>query len=183
MSLATSDFSHWLSRTSLSAKYGLCAASILLAWLLYHIGQSFLAWALKLQRTVSWRRFLQFPVPNIMHHLDLASYIHCLVLAALLASNAVALFFAAQSFAEIQKRAGSLAVIYLFPLFAGPSFSQISSISHVSRDVLAWFHRWVGRICLAHCILHGTVMVKIARQSEPLSGPLLAAFGVCISFP
>jgi hypothetical protein len=170
--------SHWLSGVSLPGKYGLCAALVLFAWLFYHIGRDCLAWSLNLQRAVSWRRFLQSPVPSILHRLDILSYVQCLLLAALLTSNVVVLVFAAQSFAEVQKRAGSMAVIYLVPLFAGPTFSQASSLCRLSRDSLAWVHRWVGRACLVHCILHGTMIVELAHLSTPLSGPLLAAFGV-----
>jgi hypothetical protein len=172
--------SHWLSGVSLPGKYGLCAALILFACVFYHIGRDCLAWSLKLQRAVSWRRFLQSPVPSILYRLDILSYVHCLLLAALWTSNVVVLVFAAQSFAEVQKRAGSMAVIYLFPLFAGPTFSQTSSLSRLSRDTLAWVHRWVGRVCLVHCLLHGTMIVELARRSAPLSGPLLAAFGVIL---
>lgn len=171
---------HWLSRVSLPGKYGLCVALILLACLLYRIGRDCLAWSLKLQRAVSWRRFLQSPVPSILYRLDILSYVHCLLLTGLLASNVVVLVFAAHSFAEVQKRAGSMAVIYLFPLFAGPTFSQISSLCRLSRDTLAWVHRWVGRVCLVHCALHGTMIVELAQRSTPLSGPLLTAFGVII---
>jgi hypothetical protein len=170
--------SHWLSGVSLPGKYGLCAALVLFAWLFYHIGRDFLAWSLNLQRAVSWRRFLQSPVPSILHRLDIPSYVQCLLLAALLTSNVVVLVFAAQSFAEVQKRAGSMAVIYIVPLFAGPTFSQASSLCRLSRDSLAWVHRWVGRACLVHCLLHGTMIVELAHLSTPLSGPLLAAFGV-----
>ncbi|CEJ58365.1 hypothetical protein PMG11_07023 [Penicillium brasilianum] len=174
--------SHWLSGVSLPGKYGLCAALILLACVSYHIGRDCLAWSLKLQRAVSWRRFLQSPVPSILYYLDILSYIKCLLLVALLTSNVVVLVFAAQSFTEVQRRAGSMAVIYLFPLFASPTFSQTSSLCRLSRDTLAWAHRWVGRVCLIHCVLHGTIILELTRQYAPLSGPLVAAFRAAVSF-
>lgn len=172
--------SHWLSGVSLPGKYGLCAALILFAYVFYYIGRDCLAWSLKLHRAVSWRRFLRSPVLSILYRLDILSYVYCLLLVALWTSNVVVLVFAAQSFAEVQKRAGLMAVIYLFPLFAGPIFSQISSLGRLSRDTLAWVHRWVGRVCLVHCLLHGTMIVELARRSALLSGPLLAAFGVIL---
>lgn len=173
-------FSEWLAGVSLPGKYGLIAALILCAYLFNHIGRGCLTWSLKLQRAVAWRRLLQSRVPNILHRLDVLSYAHCVLLAVLLASNIVVLVFTARSFAEIQKRAGAMAVISLFPLFAGPTFSQTSSLCHLSRDTLAWAHRWVGRICLVHCLIHSTVIVGIVRRSASLSGPQLAAFGVIL---
>jgi hypothetical protein len=122
-------FSEWLAGVSLPGKYGLIAALILCAYLFNHIGRGCLTWSLKLQRAVAWRRLLQSRVPNILHRLDVLSYAHCVLLAVLLASNIIVLVFAARSVAEIQKRAGAMAVISLFPLFAGPTFSQTSSLS------------------------------------------------------
>lgn len=172
---AASAFSHWLTKVPLPGKYGLCASLLILAWLSFHAGRDLLAWALKLQQTVSWRRVILSRVPRTLRSLDLPSYPHCFVLAALLASNLIVLLFLTQSWAEIQRRAGALAIIYLLPLLVGPSFSQTSSLFHIDRDTLAWIHRWVGRICVIHCLLHGTTVGTIVQQNTALTGDILAA--------
>jgi hypothetical protein len=33
----------------------------------------------------------------------------------------------------------------------------------MDRQMLAWFHRWVGRICVLHSLLHCSLLVTVAR--------------------
>ncbi|KAI2732829.1 hypothetical protein DTO013E5_10246 [Penicillium roqueforti] len=91
----------------------------------------------------------------------------------MLAANIFGLRFRTQSWTQAQKRAGSLAVINLIPLCSGVSFGLPADLLHVDRQMLAWFHRWVGRICVLHSILHGSLLVSIARTTT-LASPRYA---------
>lgn len=80
------------------------------------------------------------------------------VLAALLIANITAVSVHVRSWAEVQKRAGCLAVTHLVPLCSGFSFSLPAHVYRVERSTLQWAHRWLGRICALHCLLHGSVV-------------------------
>lgn len=175
---AVSAFSHWIAGIPIPGKYGICVALLILAWVLFHAGRGFLAWALRLQQTVSWKKVILSQVPKTLRSLDLPSYSHCFVLAVILASNLTVLLFSTQSWAEVQRRAGALAIIYLLPLLAGPSFSQTSSILKIDRNTLAWIHRWVGRMCVVHCLLHGTTVEMTVQQNRAMTGAIWVACGV-----
>lgn len=88
--------------------------------------------------------------------------------------NIVALSLATQSWREAQKRAGALAVFYLLPLCTGFTFGLVADIFHMNRHTMAWLHRWLGRICVFHCLLHGTVVINLYRVSSLASATNVA---------
>ncbi|KAF3004643.1 hypothetical protein E8E15_000933 [Penicillium rubens] len=111
----------------------------------------------------SWRRLAFVHLPKCLHWLDIPNYREALILAVMLAANIVSLRLRAHSWAEAQKRAGSLAVINLVPLCTGISFGLPADLLHVDRQMLAWFHRWIGRICVLHSLFHCSLLVAAAR--------------------
>ncbi|CAG8197248.1 unnamed protein product [Penicillium nalgiovense] len=170
------DLHRWVAETSLPNLYAICAALILAAWLIYWIGRDLWRWAWRRRHGVffhpfqsrirhSWRRFAYVHLPKGMACLDIPKYRQALLLAVMLAANIFGLRFRTQSWTQAQKRAGSLAVINLIPLCSGVSFGLPADLLHVDRQMLAWFHRWVGRICVLHSILHGSLLVSIARTT------------------
>ncbi|KAJ5500673.1 hypothetical protein N7453_009724 [Penicillium expansum] len=112
-----------------------------------------------------WRQFAYVYLPKGMSWLDISQYRQALVLAVMLAANIVGLRLRTHSWREAQKRAGSLAVINLIPLCTGMSFGLPADLLHVDRHMLAWFHRWVGRICVLHSLLHCSLLVSVARTT------------------
>ncbi|KAJ6038448.1 hypothetical protein N7460_008219 [Penicillium canescens] len=56
-----------------------------------------------------------------------------------------------------------MAVINIVPLCTGISFGFSADLLHVDRQMLAWFHRWVGRICVLLSVLHCSLLVTVTR--------------------
>ncbi|KAJ5775847.1 uncharacterized protein N7511_000858 [Penicillium nucicola] len=114
-------------------------------------------------------------------------YRQALALAVMLAGNIVGLRLRAHSWVEVQKRAGSMAVINLVPLCTGISFGLPADLLHVDRQMLAWFHRWAGRICAIHSLLHCSLLVTIARTMNLASSqhvvPLVAGCALVLVVP
>ncbi|OQD74704.1 hypothetical protein PENANT_c173G01994 [Penicillium antarcticum] len=168
MSRPVSKFAGWLARASIQDKYGLCGLLVLL------------------QRTVSWRRFFHAPTPGVLQWLDIPSYVQGGMLAALLIANIIAISLHAPTWADVQKRAGCLAVTHFVPLCSGFSFSLPAHVYHVKRGTFQWAHRWLGRICVLHCLLHGSILCTVARNTSlgaPLVIPLLAGCSLISILP
>ncbi|OQE10077.1 hypothetical protein PENFLA_c095G09143 [Penicillium flavigenum] len=122
----------------------------------------------------------------VLQWLDIPSYLQGGVLAALLIANIITISLHAQTWADVQKRAGCLAVTHLVPLCSGFSFSLPAHVYYVERDTFQWAHRWLGRICVLHCLLHGSVLGANARNTSlgaPLAIPLLAGCSLVSILP
>lgn len=87
------------------------------------------------------------------------------MLTILLASNIVVLRLKTPTLAAVQRRAGSLAAVNIIPLCTGMNFGLPASLLCLNRHDLAWFHRWMGRICVLHSILHGSSLLTITKSS------------------
>lgn len=168
-------FRAWFLEVSFPSKYGFCAAVLLSLWLLLCAGRVCTAWIFKLHHMVTWKRLIQSPAPRIMQRLDIDSYLKGFIIAASVTANIIVLAFRTRSWPEAQKRSGALAVIHLLPLCSGLTFSLVSDLCHISRETLSWLHRWIGRICLLHCLLHGTTVINLAQHSAISSTPLALA--------
>jgi hypothetical protein len=83
----------------------------------------------------------------------------------LLTANIIVLTYRAETWAAAQKRAGSLALIHIIPLCSGINFGFPADLLHFDRQDFAWFHRWVGRVCVIHSLLHGSLVVSIVKMS------------------
>ncbi|KAJ5309331.1 serine-proline rich protein, partial [Penicillium atrosanguineum] len=123
----------------------------------------------------SWRRLLQSPVPDILLWLDIPSYIHGLLIAAFLTANILTISLGTRSWKEAQQRAGALAVIHLLPLCTGFTFSISADLCHLHRSTFEWIHRWLGRICAIHCLLHGTAIFRVVSEGMNLNSPAYVA--------
>ncbi|KAJ5642499.1 hypothetical protein N7490_006499 [Penicillium lividum] len=113
----------------------------------------------------AWRSFLYIHLSTVFRHLDIAEFHQALTIAILFTANIVVLTYGAESWTAAQRRAGSLAIIHIIPLCPGINFGFPADLLHLDRQVLAWFHRWIGRICVLHALLHGSLVVSIARIS------------------
>lgn len=94
----------------------------------------------------------------------------------LVIANIIAVSFQVRSRAELQKRAGCLAVTHLIPLCSGFSFSLPAHVYRIKQGPFQWAHRWLGRLCVVHCLLHGSILVTVARNTRlevPLIIPLV----------
>ncbi|KAJ9480136.1 hypothetical protein VN97_g13151 [Penicillium thymicola] len=167
-----SKFAGWLARASVQDIFSLCGLLGLVCWLSYSLGRRYSHLPLRLQHAVSWRRFFQAPTPGLFQWLDIPSYLQGGVLAALVIANIIAVSVHVQSWAEVQKRAGCLAVTHLVPLCSGFSFSLPVHVYRVERGTFQWAHRWLGRICVLHCLLHGSILGTVARNTR-LAAPLV----------
>jgi hypothetical protein len=177
----TSKIHSWFTNISIPDKYGLCLAALLLVWLVYWLGRRYSCWVLRVHRVVSWRRLLQSPVPLILRWFDISSWLQLSVITVLISANIVVVSLSANSFAEVQKRAGSLAVIHLLTLCSGFTFSLPSDICNMDRNTLGWLHRWFGRTCVLHCLIHGSVVVNIARKSAITAASYVVPLIVSVS--
>ncbi|KAJ5253731.1 hypothetical protein N7524_010911 [Penicillium chrysogenum] len=165
MSRPVSKFAEWLARASIQDIFGLCGL-------------------LALQ--VSWRSFFQAPTPGLLQWLDIPSYLQGGVLTVLLIANIIVISLHARTWADVQKRAGCLAVTHLVPLCSGFSFSLPAHVYYVEQDTFYWAHRWLGRICVLHCLLHGSVLGANARNTSlgaPIAIPLLAGCSLVSILP
>ena len=175
MSRPVSKFAEWLARASIHDKFGICGILTLLCWMCYSLGRRFSHLPLRLQQ-VSWRSFFQAPTPGLLQWLDIPSYLQGGVLTVLLIANIIVISLHARTWADVQKRAGCLAVTHLVPLCSGFSFSLPAHVYYVEGDTFYWAHRWLGRICVLHCLLHGSVLGANARNTSlgaPIAIPLL----------
>lgn len=84
----------------------------------------------------------------------------------LVIANIIAVSFQVRSRAELQKRAGCLAVTHLIPLCSGFSFSLPAHVYRIKQGPFQWAHRWLGRLCVVHCLLHGSILVTVARNTR-----------------
>ncbi|KAI2734752.1 hypothetical protein DTO013E5_9723 [Penicillium roqueforti] len=165
MSRPVSKFAEWLARASIQDKFGLCGL-------------------LALQ--ISWRSFFQAPTPGVLQWLDIPSYLQGGVLAVLLIANIITISLHAHTWVDVQKRAGCLAVTHLIPLCSGFSFSLPAHVYYVERVTFQWAHRWLGRLCVLHCLLHGSILGVNARNTSlgaPLAIPLLAGCSLVSILP
>ncbi|OGE46196.1 hypothetical protein PENARI_c347G12376, partial [Penicillium arizonense] len=170
MSRPVSKFAEWLARAPVQD----------------NLARRFSHLPLRLQHAVSWRRFFQAPTPGMLQWLDIPSYLQGGVLAALVIVNIIAISLHARTWADVQKRAGCLAVTHLVPLCSGFSFSLPAHVFRIERGTLQWAHRWLGRICVLHCLLHGSVLGTVARNTSlgaSLVIPLLAGCSFVSIFP
>lgn len=166
-----SKFHDWFLKTSIPDKYGLYASLLLAAWLAYWLGRRCTCWVLEVpQVSMQLQRLAEFPVPEILRWMDISSYIQCLVVIVLVTANALTVGLHTTSWTDVQKRSGSLAIIHLLPLCSGFTFSLPADACHVSRRTFSWIHRWIGRICVLHCLLHGTVIINKNHISALTSG-------------
>ncbi|OQE57509.1 hypothetical protein PENNAL_c0396G00313, partial [Penicillium nalgiovense] len=130
--------------------------------------------------------FFQAPTPGVLQWLDIPSYLQGGVLAVLVIANIIVISLHARTWADVQKRAGCLAVTHLVPLCSGFSFSLPAHVYYVGRDTFYWAHRWLGRICVLHCLLHGSVLGANARNTSHgarLVIPLLAGCSLVSILP
>ena len=175
MSRPVSKFAEWLARASIQDTFGLCGLLALVCWICCSLGRRFRHLPLRLQQ-VSWRSFFKAPTPGVLQWLDIPTYLQVGVLTALVVANTIVISLHAQTWADVQRRAGCLAVTHLVPLCSGFSFSLPAHVYYVERDTFYWAHRWLGRICVLHCLLHGSVLGANARNTSlgaPLAIPLL----------
>ena len=102
---------------------------------------------------------------------NVPSYLQGAVLAFLVIANTIAVSVQVP-WAELQKRAGCLAVTHLIPLYSGFSFSLPAHMYHIKQGTFQWVHRWLDRLCVVHCLLHGSILGTVARNTR-LGAPLI----------
>ncbi|CAG8240409.1 unnamed protein product, partial [Penicillium nalgiovense] len=112
MSRPVSKFAEWLARASIQDTFGLCGLLALVCWICCSLGRRFRHLPLRLQQ-VSWRSFLKAPTPGVLQWLDIPTYLQVGVLTALVVANTIVISLHAQTWADVQRRAGCLAVTHL----------------------------------------------------------------------
>ncbi|CAG8359722.1 unnamed protein product [Penicillium salamii] len=167
----------WAKRFSIPELYAISASILLAIWLIYWFGRSAVLRVARLHRIVSrrwivsrlpgpWRRFHFIYLPNGLRWIDISTHHHGIAMVILFTANVIGLTLRIASWNEVQRRAGSFAIIHLIPLCTGLTFGLPADILHLDRQVMAWCHRWIGRLCVMHSLLHGSVLVPIVRASS-----------------
>ncbi|CZT07745.1 related to FRE2 Ferric (and cupric) reductase [Rhynchosporium graminicola] len=77
-----------------------------------------------------------------------------------IAANIFCVTFPASSIAEIGRRAGTLAVINMVPLFAGPHFAFLEDILGTSLATIHLIHRSAGIMTFSLSIVHALVIAE-----------------------
>ncbi|KAJ6136890.1 hypothetical protein N7497_012142 [Penicillium chrysogenum] len=178
MSRPVSKFAEWLARASIQDIFGLCGLLTLPRTQIPSFAFEVAAGILE--------KFL--PGPNT-RRAPVAGYTNILargVLTALVIANTIVISLHAPTWADVQRRAGCLAVTHLVPLCSGFSFSLPAHVYYVERDTFYWAHRWLGRICVLHCLLHGSVLGANARNTSlgaPIAIPILAGCSLVSILP
>lgn len=167
MSRTVSKFAGWLGSVPIQNKYSLCALLALLCWLVYCLGCQLGCLLRTVRSIVSRKRIFLRPIPYAIQCLDIPSYSRGSIVVALLVANIIALSFQTQIWADVQKRPGCLAVSHLLPLRTGFSFSLPADVCRVNRDTFEWAHRWLGRVCVLHTVLHVSASGVVAQGFRP----------------
>ena len=77
----------------------------------------------------------------------------------LLTVNILPLVLRVRSWATVHRRAASLAVINLIPLWTGLTFGFPAHLLGIDWSAVAWMHRWIGRMVAIHSVLHGAIAI------------------------
>ena len=179
-----------LSSLPITALYGLVSVAIILSWLLYILGRHVSVFIWCRRHIVSWqsicsrlsdpwRRWMCVNLPKAFRWMDISSYCQALTIVTLFAANIVTLRLGTKSWHVMGTRAGSLAIIHMIPLCVGLNFGFPADVLHIDRQTLAWFHRWVGHICVLHSLLHGSCRLPAARRPIPANPNYIIAILVC----
>ncbi|CAG8235185.1 unnamed protein product [Penicillium salamii] len=183
----------WAKRISIPELYAISAFILLAIWLIYWFGRSAILGVARLHRIVSrrwiasqlpgsWRRFYFFYLPTGLRWIDISTYHQGIAIVIMFTVNIIGLTLRIDSWNEAQRRAGPFAIIHLIPLCTGLTFGVPADILRLDRQVMAWCHRWIGRLCVMHSLLHGSVLVPVVRASALLTAghvvPLAA--GCCL---
>ena len=171
---AWSRLYQWCLKLPIAQIYAVVAALLLTGWLLCIIAKCMSTWAWNNRRVVgrsvsshvpnSWNHVRYFTLPRLFQCIDICTRAQALGIAVLMSANLVALLIETPSWTTTQQRAGSLAVIHLIPLCTGVNFGFPADLLHLDRSVMAWFHRWVGRICVFHAVLHSVLVLSTSKN-------------------
>ena len=154
----TSLWSDRIFRLSQTDWYGICAAIALGSWILWRCASRACRCALRWQ-VMHIRRLLGYPLPRPFGHLDMASVQQGSLVALLLTVNILPLVLRVRSWATVHRRATSLAVINLIPLWTGLTFGFPAHFLGIDWSAVAWMHRWIGRTVVIHSVLHGAIAI------------------------
>ncbi|KGO67557.1 hypothetical protein PITC_094260 [Penicillium italicum] len=166
----------WAKRITIPDLYAISASVLILIWLIYWLGKRAAFWIGRVRHVVcrrwiisrlpgSWRRFYFIYLPTGLRWLDISTHHQGIAIVILFTANTIGLMLHTDSWSEAQRRAGALAVIHPILLCTGLTFGLPGDILHLDRQVLAWCHRWIGRLCVLHSLLHGSALVPIVKAS------------------
>lgn len=165
-------FAAWLIELTIHEKYALALSLAIIAWVAYCTARQAVRYLSRAYNFALWWAF-QSSVPRPVASLDLSSYGQAISIAGLWALNVVILAFQARSWTHVQRRAGCLAVVHLLPLCTGFSFSFPAQVCHIERQTFEWLHRWSGRLCVFHCLVHATMILKVIKQTAHISAAVV----------
>lgn len=89
--------------------------------------------------------------------------------------NVFCLVFGIKKQLDLAKRASILALLNLPPLYLGsrPNF-VLDRLLHIQLVEISLLHRWAGRLCILHSIVHGVTILKLQEKTN--------AFVIMVSF-
>ncbi|CEL07063.1 hypothetical protein ASPCAL10228 [Aspergillus calidoustus] len=182
----TSPWYDRISHISQTDWYGICAAIALASWLVWRLASRGGRWAIR-WHVMQLRRLFAYPLPRPFGHLDMATVQQGSVVALLLTVNILPLVLRARSWATVHRRAANLAVMNFIPLWTGWTFGFPAHLLGIDWSAAAWTHRWVGRMVIIHCVLHGAI--AILSDGQPAQAirqhyiPVLAACSMILIAP
>ena len=155
-----------LGNTNVPERYGLCAAAVLVLWLLCRISVILLQWIAQkptafLLKHVSYRL-----LPAVLRWLDTTTLSDGLVIIIYVIVNILCAVVGTHSWSQINIRLGILATVNFLPLLAGMGFGPSADAVGVHRHVYTQAHRWIGRVCALQAVVHGSISLATSSKGS-----------------
>lgn len=160
----TSHLYDQFTKISLTDWYAVCAVVSLVTWLVSRFAYRCCQGIARRRHVISLRRALCSQSPRLFQQLDIANFPEGFVVALLVTANILPLAVWSRSWMTVQRRAATLAVINLAPLWTGLTFGFPADILGIDRSTLVWSHRWFGRMVAFHSLLHGSIIIATAHN-------------------
>lgn len=155
-----------LGNTNVPERYGLCAAAVLVLWLLCRISIILLQWIAQKPTALLLKHFSYRLLPAVLRWLDTTTLFDGLVIIIYVIVNILCAVVGTHSWSQINIRLGILATMNFLPLLAGMGFGPSADAVGVHRHVYTQAHRWIGRVCALQAVVHGSISLATSSKGS-----------------